>query len=200
MPFGAPDSSFGRWAKGPGSDVFDAVAEHLGELPIIAEDLGFMTPEVIAMRELWASPGMKMLQFGFDSRRFLDLPHHYVANTVAYVGTHDNETAMGWFKDTATPDVREKTMRYLAHGPGETVAQGCNRAIAASVSDTCIFRMQDLLRLDNSARTNTPSTVRKNWRWRMLPDAIDARGRGRETLIDTTYYRVPGTKEPELPE
>ena len=201
VPFGAPDSSFGRWAKGPGSDVFDAVAEHLGELPIIAEDLGFMTPEVIAMREHTGFPGMKILQFGFDSEGdSLDLPHHYVANTVAYVGTHDNETAMGWFKDTATPDVREKTMRYLALGPGETVAQGCNRAIAASVSDTCIFRMQDLLGLDNSARTNTPSTVGKNWRWRMLPDAVTPEVEAELSDLTTTYYRVPGTKEPELPE
>ena len=200
VPFGAPDSSFGRWAKGPGSDVFDAVAEHLGELPIIAEDLGFMTPEVIAMREHTGFPGMKILQFGFDSEGdSLDLPHHYVANTVAYVGTHDNETAMGWFKDTATPDVREKAMRYLALGPGETVAQGCNRAIAASVSDTCIFRMQDLLGLDNSARTNTPSTVGKNWRWRMLPEAITPEVEAELSDLTTTYYRVPGTKEPELP-
>ena len=119
---------------------------------------------------------------------------------MAYVGTHDNETAMGWFKDTATPDVREKTMRYLALGPGETVAQGCNRAIAASVSDTCIFRMQDLLGLDNSARINTPSTVGKNWRWRMLPDAVTPEVEAELSDLTTTYYRVPGTKEPELPE
>lgn len=105
---------------------------------------------------------MKILQFAFEGTNSYYLPHNYIANTVAYVGTHDNETARGWFEGTATPRQREQTALYTHQQAGEPIADALNRTIAASVSDTCIYTMQDLLNLGNEARINTPATLGGN--------------------------------------
>ncbi|MCZ0716866.1 4-alpha-glucanotransferase [Aerococcus kribbianus] len=174
VPFGSPTAAYGRWEKGPGNDLFDHVEAALGELNIIAEDLGYMTQEVIDMREATCYPGMKILQFGFNNDpNNQDLPHHYSHNTVAYVGTHDNETAEGWYQDTASQAERDQVDAYLNRRSNETASQALNRGIAASVSDVAIYQMQDLLGLGNEARMNTPSTIGQNWKWRMRPGAID---------------------------
>ncbi|WP_444328052.1 4-alpha-glucanotransferase [Paratractidigestivibacter sp.] len=201
VPFGSPDSSYGSWTQGPGMAFFDELKRDLGELPLIAEDLGFLTPGVIAMRDGTGFPGMKILQFAFDGGgNSYYLPHNYTRNTIAYVGTHDNETAHGWFEDTATPRVREQALEYLRPAAGETIADALNRAIAASVSDTCIYTMQDLLGLGNEARTNTPATVGGNWAWRMREGDLTRAVERKLTSWTETYFRVPGKGDVVLPD
>ena len=167
---------------------------------IIAEDLGFLTPGVIDMRDNSGFPGMKILQFAFEGTNSYYLPHNYIANTVAYVGTHDNETARGWFEGTATPRQREQTALYTHQQAGEPITDALNRTIAASVSDTCIYTMQDLLNLGNEARINTPATLGGNWTWRMLDGAITRELEHKLTDWTETYFRIPSEAEIELPQ
>jgi 4-alpha-glucanotransferase len=174
--------------------------EKLGTLPIIAEDLGFLTPGVIDMRDTTGFPGMKILQFAFEGTNSYYLPHNYIANTVAYVGTHDNETARGWYEGTATPRQREQAALYTHQQAGESMADALNRTIAASVSDTCIYTMQDLLNLGNEARINTPATLGGNWTWRMLDGAITRELEHKLTGWTETYFRIPSEAEIELPQ
>lgn len=191
VPFGAPSSACGHWAKGPDSAFFDEVESRLGRLPIIAEDLGFMTPEVEAMRAHVGYPGMKILQFAFDGEHDSpDMPHNYQANVVAYVGTHDNETARGHYEDTASQEEREQVDHYLHREAGESPNHAYHRGLAASVSQLVIYTMQDLLELGNEARMNEPSTIGCNWRWRMLKGATTKALE--EDLLDLTltYYRA----------
>lgn len=189
VPYGSPTSASGYWAKGPGYDLFKVIEEELGQTNIIAEDLGFMTQEVIDMREATGFPGMRILQFGFNGHEdSTDLPHHYVANTVAYVGTHDNETAMGWYGH-ASDRQKAQLDAYLGRRPGETPAQALNRGIAASVSRMAIYTMQDLLSLDNAARMNEPSTIGKNWKWRIRPDMITEELSQELAELTDTYFR-----------
>ena len=127
VPFSSPDSSYGSWTQGPGLKFFKTLEEKLGTLPIIAEDLGFLTPGVIDMRDNSGFPGMKILQFAFEGTNSYYLPHNYIANTVAYVGTHDNETARGWFEGTATPRQREQAALYTHQQAGEPITEGAYR-------------------------------------------------------------------------
>ena len=205
VPAGSPTSAAGDWAKGPGLALFQRLEERLGtpgeRLPIIAEDLGFLTPEVVAMRDATGYPGMKILQFAFDGRSdSYYLPHRYDRNTVAYVGTHDNQTVRGWYEGTATPAQREQADRYCHRAPGETVGQAFDRTIAASVSDTCIYTMQDLLGLGDEARTNTPSTLGGNWCWRMRDGSLTRSLEEELRRLTETYFRVPGAGDPPLPQ
>ncbi len=201
VPFGAASSAAGSWRQGPGICLFERVRQELGELPIIAEDLGFMTPEVLALRDATGYPGMKILQFGFDGRNdSYYLPHHYLPNTVAYVGTHDNMTARGWERDAASAEQLAQARRYLHQAPGEPLSAAMNRGIAASVSDTCIYSMQDLLDLGNEARINVPSTLGGNWSWRMREGALTRELEERLLELTRTYCRVPGAGDPPLPQ
>ena len=197
VPADAKTSASGKWAKGPGIALFDTIKERLGNVNIIAEDLGFMTQEVIDMREGSGYPGMRILQFGFSTVDSIDLPHHYVENSVTYVGTHDNETALGWFKDSASAEVRAQANRYLHRKEDETITHALNRGIAASPSYLAVYTMQDLLNLDNKARMNTPSTIGINWKWRMTEDALtDALCEEVYDLTDT-YFRLNQKNLPE---
>lgn len=190
VPYGAETAAEGDWTKGPGLSFFQNIEASLGELSIIAEDLGFMTDAVIEMREATGYPGMKILQFGFTGKGdSLDLPHHYKENTVAYVGTHDNETALGWYKDSASPEQREQLRKYLNLSLTDNIPAAMNRAIAASVSRLAIYTMQDLLGLDNRARMNEPSTLGHNWQWRMTADAIDDELTERLKDMTETFFR-----------
>lgn len=201
VPFGSPTATSGSWEKGPGIALFDELKGCLGDLPIIAEDLGFLTPEVIALRDATGFPGMKILQFAFDGHNdSYYLPHHYAPNTVAYVGTHDNQTARGWYEGTATARQREQADRYTHRMPGESVGAAMDRAIAASVSDTCIYTMQDLLDLGDEARTNIPSVLGGNWEWRMREGAITREIEEGLVRMTQTYFRVPGAPAPVLPQ
>jgi len=200
VPFGSATSAAGDWAKGPGMALFDELRRQLGDLPIIAEDLGFLTPEVLDMRDATGFPGMKILQFAFDgANESYYMPHRYVANTVAYVGTHDNQTLRGWW-EAATDAQRAQADRYLHRAPDELPSQAFCRGIAASVSDTCIYTMQDLLDLGDEARMNTPATVGGNWCWRMREGALAPGLEAYLRDLSETYARVPGAPDPPLPQ
>lgn len=198
VPFGDATAENGSWAKGPDLKLFDAIKEELGELNIIAEDLGFMTQEVIDMRDATGFPGMKILQFGFTHEDSVDLPHNYLPNTIAYVGTHDNETAEGWIKDTAESSIIQQVNQYTHRKSKESFSAALNRTLAATVSNTVIYTMQDLLGLDNSARTNTPSTIGQNWQWRMLPKQLNKKVAKELTKITRTYFRYNPKNDPIL--
>jgi len=164
----------GQWMKAPGRALFNRLQEAFGELPFIAEDLGVITPEVDELREAYGMPGMRVLQFGFTDRgSHLYLPHRYVPNSVVYTGTHDNNTTLGWWRDSATPVERANVQTYLhpiAH-EGEIVWTMI-KAAAGSVASTCIFPMQDILHLGSEARMNTPALAAGNWTWRYDTGAL----------------------------
>lgn len=192
VPYGSASSADGEWVKGPGYDLFEHINQALGEVNIIAEDLGFLTDEVIEMRNKTGYPGMKILQFGFNGEEdSIELPHNHIQNTVVYVGTHDNMTAKGWYEDAASQIVRDQMDEYLIRRPGEKPSAALNRGIASSVSDLAIYTMQDLLDLDNRARMNEPSTIGTNWQWRMTDDAITTDIIEHLRNITETYFRAP---------
>ncbi|HWB32910.1 MAG TPA: 4-alpha-glucanotransferase [Acidobacteriaceae bacterium] len=164
----------GQWIKAPGHELFQRLKEVFGDLPFIAEDLGLITPEVDELRERFGMPGMRILQFGFSDRgAHLYLPHMYVPNSVAYTGTHDNNTTLGWWRDGATPTERTNLQTYLRpiEHDGEVV-WAMVRAAASSVANLCIFPLQDILHLGSEARMNIPSASHGNWTWRYAPDAL----------------------------
>jgi 4-alpha-glucanotransferase len=162
----------GEWVKAPGAALFTALQEKLGDLPIIAEDLGMITREVDALREQFGFPGMRVLQFGFSDRPSHNyLPHRYVSNTVVYTGTHDNDTTMGWWEHGVNETERQAVYIYLNPAPNDVVWT-LIRAASGSVADVCIFPVQDVLVLGSEARMNTPSTPENNWTWRMAPEAL----------------------------
>ncbi len=144
----------------------------MGEIPIIAEDLGLITPDVLLLRDAFNLPGMKVLQFAFDSGEENDyLPHNYDKNCVVYTGTHDNETVKGWFENASEKD-KKYVLDYI-HSNGENVGWDLIRTAWASVANTAIAPMQDVLGLGADARMNLPGTTVKNWEWRMDKNAIN---------------------------
>ena len=172
IPYGDKTAENGRWRTGPGYALFATVKKELGSPRIIAEDLGFLTDDVRALLKECAYPGMKVLEFAFDSRDTGSasdyLPHNYPVNSVAYTGTHDNETLVSWYQ-TVTDAERAMVRDYLYDyaTPEEQLYQSMIALILRSAAATCIIPMQDWLGLDNSARINKPSTVGQNWRWRL---------------------------------
>lgn len=163
----------GEWKEGPGMDLFKVLEKKLGKLPIIVEDLGFLTPSVIKLLKDSGFPGMKVVQFAFDSREDSDyLPHNYPKNCVVYTGTHDNDTVMGWMK-TAPKSAVKFAKEYLNLTKEEGYNWGMMRAAWSSVADMAIVPMQDILGLGSEARINTPSTIGENWKWRATADQID---------------------------
>lgn len=164
----------GRWIKGPGIELFEELKkEFSGELPIIAEDLGFLTPEVHKLLADSGFPGMKVLQFAFDTREESDyLPHNYTKNCVVYTGTHDNDTINGWTHTAPQEDVKF-ARRYLHVDDEEGFNWAMMRAALGSVADTCILMMADLLGLSSEARINTPSTLGNNWQWRIADGCVN---------------------------
>ena len=169
-----PTAIHGLWVKSPGMELFDRLKKVFGELPFIAEDLGLITPEVVELREHFGMPGMRVLQFGFSGRGAqVYLPHQYVPNTVAYTGTHDNDTTLGWWKSGATAVERAHVDRYLQPiEKDEEIVGAMMRAAARSVARLCIFPLQDVLRLGSEARMNTPSNRMGNWGWRYETGAL----------------------------
>jgi 4-alpha-glucanotransferase len=171
IPAGSPTAETGRWTPGPGADLFDALVSELREtsgkqeLPLIAEDLGLITQDVLDLRERYKLPGMKIMQFGFSGPDNPFLPHNYTSNYVAYTGTHDNDTARGWFELAVEPE-RSFALRYMG-SDGVDFAWDLVRATWASVAVFAIAPMQDLLNLSSDARMNFPSKLGGNWEWRM---------------------------------
>ena len=155
----------GEWIKAPGAALFERLGQELGELPFIAEDLGMITPEVHALRDRFGLPGMRVIQFGFSARgAHLHLPHRFVTNTVAYTGTHDNDTTRGWW--TSASDAEKAALGAYIETDGENVVWPLIRSAATSVADVCLYPVQDILELGGEARMNVPSRPQGNWSWR----------------------------------
>jgi 4-alpha-glucanotransferase len=178
----------GRWVEGPGKEFFHAVQGELGNLPIIAEDLGVITADVDDMRETFNLPGMKVLVFAFDSdAKNIFLPHNYTQDYVVYTGTHDNDTVLGWYERIEEKE-RDFARRYLAR-EGQDISWDLIRAAWSSVAVFAIAPMQDFLGLDNKARMNYPSKLGDNWVWRMPSEALNEPLSRRISLLNTVYGR-----------
>lgn len=190
----------GRWVEVPGRELFNAIRSALGDLPIIAEDLGVITPDVEKLRDGFGFPGMRILQFAFSSdTKNIDLPHNYHGNVVVYTGTHDNDTTVGWFNSvagegstrTAEQITAERTfcLKYL-NTQGTEIHWDFIRSVLASVADTAIVPLQDLLGLGNEARMNLPNSTKGNWIWRFQDVALaEAQTRRLRHLTDI-YGRI----------
>ncbi|MEW4354759.1 4-alpha-glucanotransferase [Streptococcus pneumoniae] len=191
IPADSDVASTGKWVKGPDYALFKAVKEALGDLNIIAEDLGFMTNEVIELREKTGFPGMKVTQFAYNpDDESIDSPHLAPNNSVIYTGTHDNNTIMGWYKDEIDDKTRAYMELYTNRKEYETVPHAMLRTIFSSVSYMAIATMQDLLELDGSARMNLPSTIGGNWSWRMTADELTPEIESELLGLTTTYRRI----------
>jgi 4-alpha-glucanotransferase len=164
----------GQWVKAPGNELFQRLRDVFGVLPFVAEDLGLITPEVDELREHFGMPGMRILQFGFSDRAaHLYLPHKFIPNTVAYTGTHDNNTTLGWWREDLNDGDRRNVQDYLQTIQHEgDIVWAMMRAASRSVANVCIFPMQDVLHLGSEARMNTPSAADGNWSWRYDSNAL----------------------------
>jgi 4-alpha-glucanotransferase len=200
IPGGDKTAERGRWVAAPGRELFTAIRDALGKLPIIAEDLGVITPDVDALRDDFGFPGMRILQFGFSSdSKNTDLPHNYHKNVVVYTGTHDNDTAVGWFSSVAgegsTRDAqqiereREFCMKYL-NTDGKEIHWDFIRAVLASVANTAVVPLQDVLGLDTEARMNLPNSTEGNWSWRYKAGALTEKVGMRLKELTDLYSRA----------
>jgi 4-alpha-glucanotransferase len=191
IPFGAANATGGRWVKAPGHQLFETVRRELGSLPILAEDLGVITPEVEALRDAFAFPGMKILQFAFelgDTGRNPFLTHNYGSNAVVYTGSHDNDTTRGWL-EADEPGHRAYALEYV-RCIFDDGAWSFIRAALASTAVYAVIPAQDLLNLGSWARMNTPSTLGGNWAWRLKPGEFDTVA-GRLKAMTVMYGRAP---------
>ena len=191
IPYGAENAKSGQWEKGPGKKLTDAISEAVGATKIIAEDLGIFSQDVKDLLAETGYPGMKIIEFAFSGDRFNEhLPHCYEPNSVVYGGTHDNETLAGYFK---TEKRQWWELQYIADYLGAAhqseVVDKVFRAAYSSVASVAVFQMQDVLKLDNWARMNTPSTVGKNWRWRMKPGQFGEEQTGYLAWLVDTFGR-----------
>jgi 4-alpha-glucanotransferase len=201
IPGGDTTAERGRWVEAPGRELFIAIRNELGELPIIAEDLGVITPDVEKLRDDFGFPGMRILQFAFSSdTKNIDLPHNYHQNVVVYSGTHDNDTTVGWFKSVAGEGStrtaeqieceRKFCMKYL-ETEGQEIHWDFIRAVFASVANTAIVPMQDVLGLGTEARMNLPNSTSGNWSWRYEADALNEALAARLRDLSDLYGRLP---------
>ncbi len=202
IPGDATTAVEGEWMDGPGDSLFATLEDQFGKLPFIAEDLGFITPEVHALRDRWGFPGMRFLQFAFGTKSASDpfKPYNFIRNCIVYTGTHDNDTTVGWFAGADPGDStrtveqvhaeREFALCYL-DSDGKEIHWDFIRAALASVADTAIFPMQDLLGLGSEARMNRPSKAEKNWEWRLNEDQLKTAPTSQLRLLTQTYGRLP---------
>jgi 4-alpha-glucanotransferase len=189
VPYGEKTAINGKWIPCPGKDLFEQIRKEFGEIPIIAEDLGVITPDVEELRDSFGLPGMKILQFAFDSGEANDyIPYNFIKNCIAYTGTHDNDTVKGWF-EKAKPADRKYVLDYMDSSP-ETISEDFVRMAWASVANTAIVPMQDLLNLGNEARMNLPGTTVNNWKWRAKSDDFSADLANRLAHLTTLYGRA----------
>ncbi len=198
VPAGEKTAIKGRWVKGPGDKLFKALQKALGEdLPIIAEDLGLITPPVEALRDQFALPGMKILQFAFGDPANAYLPHNFVPNCVVYTGTHDNDTSRGWF-ESAPEDERDYALRYM-NTDAEGFTWALIREAQASVARLAVVPAQDLLDLGSEARMNTPAVAAGNWGWRYEPGQLTEGIAGHLAEMAVMFGRTPEAAKPKLP-
>lgn len=172
IPAAEATAARGCWRPGPGAALFEALRRGLGALPLIAEDLGVITPDVTALRKTFGIPGMRVLQFGFGADDGGHLPHRWDGTVVAYTGTHDNDTTRGWF-DALPQDDRARVLEYTGSTPAEVVA-ALVRVLFASVAESVVVPMQDLLELGSEARMNVPGLSTGNWTWRLTESGLAA--------------------------
>jgi 4-alpha-glucanotransferase len=185
----------GRWVDGPGVALFHALEAALGKLPLIAEDLGVITPDVEHVRDTFGFPGMKILQFGFGGTGTDPyLPHNHIQNCVIYTGTHDNDTTRGWWLANSDAE-RTFTQLYLGRD-GSDISWDLIRVALASVADTAIVPLQDLFSLGSEARMNLPGRLGGNWGWRYTPEMLRPDIAGRLKLLTQLYGRLP--EKPEV--
>ncbi len=190
VPAGEETAINGKWIKGPGASLFEAVQKQLGELPIIAEDLGLLTPEVAALRDKFHFPGMKILQFAFGGDSSEEyLPHNFERNWVVYTGSHDNDTTRGWFENAQEYE-RVNAQLYLGRD-GSDFSWDLIRLVFSSVADLAIVPLQDVLNLGSEARMNTPGRPSGNWGWRYWHGALDDSLRDRLATLTRLYSRNP---------
>lgn len=183
------DARGGKWNKGPGKKLTDAIEESVGDAKIIAEDLGVSIPGVKKLMQKTGWPGMKILLFAFDGNTANEyLPHNYTdTNTAVYAGTHDNDTIVGYFRDKPESELAF-LYEYLGIDSKEDIPDAIVRLAYSSIADIVIMQMQDILKLDNEARMNLPSTIGTNWRWRYTQNGLSE---GRRTWLRnlSTIYR-----------
>ncbi|MCS6885137.1 MAG: 4-alpha-glucanotransferase [Acidobacteriota bacterium] len=204
VPAGEQTAVRGRWVKVPGKELFSAIRTALGDVPIIAEDLGVITPDVEALRDEFGFPGMRVLQFAFGGDPdCADLPHNHIKNCVVYTGTHDNDTIVGWYRSrlatkAATAEI-DYCLRYL-NSDGSNIHWDFIRAAFASVADTAIVPVQDLLGLGSEARMNLPASDQGNWNWRMQDGALTAELAVKLRQLTAIYGRLPRKEAPAKPQ
>jgi 4-alpha-glucanotransferase len=186
----------GVWRKGPGANLFKVINQKGSNIPdFIAEDLGFLTDEVREMLRECGYPGMNILQFGFDGGDSSYMPHNFLKNSVSYIGTHDNDTALGWFK-SASPEVRRRAKKYMVLSKKEGFVYGMIRTLMSSVSDTVVVQLQDWLVLGSSARFNTPSTIGGgNWLWQAKESDFSEKLAKQIKKLTERYMRLPPVKK-----
>ncbi|MFI3230238.1 MAG: 4-alpha-glucanotransferase [bacterium] len=191
IPFGEETAVNGYWTKGPEMKLFNAIKKELGDIKIIAEDLGFLTQEVFEFRNNTGYPGMKILQFAFSPDGSSDyVPHKYDKNCIVYTGTHDNDTIRGWFENSGSQEEIEFCEKYLMLSEQEGYNWGFIRGAWSSPANIAITTMQDLLGLDSSTRMNEPSTFGSNWCWRMQKGSITQEVKDKLLGLTKTYGRL----------
>jgi 4-alpha-glucanotransferase len=179
----------GEWLQAPGEKLFNRIKKRLGDLPLVAEDLGVMTEEVENLRDQFGFPGMKILQFAFDSDAGNPyLPHNYTTNFVVYTGTHDNDTTVGWFNKRSQKE-QQKVTRYLGCVSGDGIHWDLIRLGMASVADIAILPLQDLFGLDTNCRMNEPGKPDGNWDWRFTAEMLTEQIGDRLTNLTNIYGR-----------
>lgn len=195
IPYGDTDAKRGTWKKGPGIALFQAVEQAIGRQKIIAEDLGYLTDSVKQLLSESGFPGMKILEFGFDQRDANSkeyLPYKYPVHCVAYTGTHDNDTCLGWMRTAGHEDV-ERAVEFLGLNENEGFHWGMMRALWSTAAELTVVQMQDVLGLGSESRMNAPSTVGNNWRWRALPGSFGPELAAKLRHKMELYGRLPQT-------
>lgn len=194
VPFGEETAINGAWVEALGAEFFEQLLLELGQLPVLAEDLGIITPEVEALRDRFNFPGMRILVFAFDSGPGNPyLPFHYPQNCLVYTGTHDNNTTVGWF-NSLTPEAQEHIQDYLGHTSGKGIHWDLIRLALSSTADLAIFPLQDILGLDETARMNFPGQASGNWGWRYQSSQLTAEVSDRLRSLTALYSRSPVTQ------
>ena len=198
IPAEEPTAVHGHWVQGPNEGFFQALRTALGKLPFIAEDLGYITPEVHHLRKTLEIPGMKILQFGFGNKgAHVYLPHRYEPDCVVYTGTHDNDTMVGWWNTTATDEEKELVSSYMNVGE-DGVQWAFIRAALTSVANLCVIPVQDVLGLDSSARMNVPSEIDGSWTWRLKAGALTPELAAKMAALVEVTDRDGCVKEPSV--
>ena len=193
IPAGEPTARNGRWEQGPGMDLFRALREAMGDVPIVAEDLGELFPSVRQLLKESGFPGMKVLQFAFTGQDSVDLPHNYPRNCVAYPGTHDNNTLKGWFEEELGTAGRKQATAYFALTEQEGMLRGLLRGVLASPAALAVIPMADWLEVPAEARMNVPGRAQGNWQWRAEDKALTPALAREIRTMTARYFRTEAT-------